>query len=89
MRANDVCVEQYSQTINCAQVKGAAKVMVTVVATQELEAGAVLMRFKAEVAQDKPRRGNSNNRYILGRCLEIVSLHMAFFSLWCFSFFQA
>ena len=70
-RANDACVEQYSQTNNCAQVKGAAKLMVTVVATQELQAGEILLRrFKAEVARDKPRRGNSNNRYLLGRCLE-------------------
>ena len=46
-----------------AQVKGAAKIMVTVVATQELEAGDVLQRFKAEAAQDEPRRGNNNTQY--------------------------
>ena len=45
------------------QVKGAAKMMVTVVATQELEAGDVLRRFKAEAAQHEPRRGKNNNRY--------------------------
>ena len=39
--------------------------MVTVVTTQELEAGDVLRRFKAEAAQDEPRRGNNNNRYIV------------------------
>ena len=38
--------------------------MVTVVATQELEAGDVLRRFKAESAQDEPRRGNNNKGYI-------------------------
>ena len=48
-----------------AQVKGAAKIIVTVVATQELEAGAVLRRFKAEAAQDEPHGGNNNNRYVL------------------------
>ena len=61
-----------------AQVKGAAKIMVTVVTTQELEAGDVLRRFGAETAQDEPRRGNDNNRYVVvrlsgGRCLEIVA----------------
>ena len=66
-----------------AQVKGAAKLMVTVVAIQDLEAGDVLRRFKAEAAQDEPRHGNDNNRCI-GTC---VSLHMVFFSLWYFSFF--
>ena len=40
------------------QTEGSAKIMVTVVATRELEAGAVLRRFKAEAAQDEPRRGN-------------------------------
>ena len=47
-----------------AQVKGAAKIMVTVVAIQELGAGDVLRRFKAETAQDDVRDGNSNNRYL-------------------------
>ena len=47
------------------QVKGAAKMMVTVVATQELEAGDVLRRFRAETAQDYPRSGNNNNRYVV------------------------
>ena len=45
-----------------AQVKGAAKIMVTVVATKELKAGNLLRRFKAQAAQDEPRRGNSNDR---------------------------
>ena len=35
-----------------AQVKGCAKIMVNVVATQELEPGDVLRRFKEEIAQD-------------------------------------
>ena len=39
--------------------------MVTVVATQELEAGDVLRRFKAEAAQDEPRRGKNYNEYIV------------------------
>ena len=47
-----------------AQVKGSAKIMVTVVATRELEPGAVLRRFKAESAQDEPRRGN--NKEVVG-----------------------
>ena len=42
-----------------AQVKGAAKIMVTVVAIQELKSGDLLRRFKAEAAQDEPRRGNN------------------------------
>ena len=46
------------------QAKGAAKKMVTVVATEELEAGDELRRFKAEDAQDAPHDGNNNNRYI-------------------------
>ena len=36
--------------------------MVTVVATQELEAGDVLWRFGAETAPDEPRLGNNNDR---------------------------
>ena len=44
-----------------AQVKGSTNKIVTVVATQALEPGDVLRRFKA--AQDAPRRGNNNNRY--------------------------
>ena len=34
------------------QVKGAAKAMVTVVATKELKAGDFLLRFKAKASQD-------------------------------------
>ena len=87
-RANDTCVEQYSQRINCAQVKGAVKTMVTVVATQELEAGDVLRRFGAETAQDDPRLGSNNNRCIVV-CLVVVAIRklspaMGFLSLvWC------
>ena len=44
-----------------AQVKGSAKIMVTVVATQGLEAGDLLRRFRPEAAQDEHRRGNNNN----------------------------
>ena len=41
--------------------------MVTVVATQELEAGDVLRRFKEEAAHDEPRRGN-NIVVVFGNC---------------------
>ena len=47
-----------------AQVKGSANIMVTVVATQELERGDHLLRFKEEAAQDEPRRGN--NTVVIG-----------------------
>ena len=67
-----------------AQVKGAAKIMVTVVATQELEAGDVLRRFGAETAQDDPLRGN-NDRCITLRLVVVgvwkLSPPMGFFSL--------
>ena len=49
-----------------AQVNGSTKILVTVVASQELEAGDVLRRFKAEVSQDEPLRGNNTDRFILG-----------------------
>ena len=65
-----------------AQVKGAAKLMVTVVATQDLEAGDVLWRFKAEAAQDEPHRGNNHNRCI-GNC---VSTHVILLPLVLFIF---
>ena len=39
--------------------------MVTVVATQALEAGDALRRFKAEAAPDEPHGDNHNNRYVL------------------------
>ena len=75
-----------------AQVKGAAKMMVTVVATQELGAGDMLRRFGAETAQDEPRRGNNNNRYSSRssscRCLEVVAAHGILFTcVLCFSSF--
>ena len=72
------------------QVKGAAKMMVTVVATQELEAGDVLRRFGAETAQDDPLRGNNNNRCIVLRLVAVavwkLSSPMGFFSLVCLAF---
>ena len=46
------------------QVKGATKMMVTVVATQQLEAGDALRRFKAQAAQHEPHGGNNSNQYI-------------------------
>ena len=65
--------------------------MVTVVATQELEAGDVLRRFKAEAAQNEPRRGNNTNRYIVVGVVAVgvwkLSLHNGgFFSSVCCAF---
>ena len=57
-----------------AQVKGSTKIIVTVVATQELEPGDVLRRFKA--AQDGPH-GYSRSSSAL--CMRFSSL-----VLWCF-----
>ena len=57
-----VCSNIHRESI--AQVMGAAKIMVTVVATQEIGAGDLLWRFKAEAAQDDPHGGNNNNRYV-------------------------
>ena len=76
------------------QVKGAAKMMVTVVATQELEAGDILWRFGAETAQDDLLRGNNNNRCIVVRLVvvgiwrlsPIVAAHGILFTcVLCFS----
>ena len=73
-----------------AQAKGSATVMVTLVATQELEAGDVLRRFGAETAQDEPRRGNNNNRCIVVRLVVVavwkLSPPMGFISLVCCAF---
>ena len=57
------------------------------VATQELARGDVLRRFKA--AQDEPRHGNNNNRFVGGgdRCLGIVAMY-GFFSLACWCLFS-
>ena len=60
VHARMILLESYRELT--AQGKGAAQLMVTVVATQELESGDVLRRFKAEAAQDEFRRGNDNNR---------------------------
>ena len=57
-----------------AQVNGSTKILVTVVAAQELEAGDALRRFKAEVSQDEPRRGNNTNRLFT----EFFSFALAF-----------
>ena len=76
-----------------AQVKGSAKKMVTVVATRELKAGDVLRRFKGEAAQDEPRRGNNNNRYIVVGVVavgvwKVVAAHGILFTcVLCFSYF--
>ena len=78
------------RTQSTAQVKGSAKVMVTVMAIQELEAGDVLRQFGAEAAPDEPRRGNNNNRYIVVGVVAVsvwkLSLHMGFFSFVCCAF---
>ena len=62
--ANDAFGKQYSQESYTVQVKGSAKRVVTVVATQQLEAGDELWRFEAEAAKDEPHGGSNNNRYI-------------------------
>ena len=67
------------------QVKGAAKMMVTVVATQELEAGDVLRRFGPETAQDESRRGNNNHRLVVVGVGKL-SPPMGFFLLGCCCF---
>ena len=55
-----------SEKIKCAQARGTAKIMVTVVATQDLQAGSELLRFEAEAAHDKPRPGSTgNDRYVV------------------------
>ena len=63
------------------QVKGAAKMMVTVVATQELEAGDVLRRFEAKAVQDEPRRGNNNNRCIVVGLVAVGVWTLSFISV--------
>ena len=73
--ATDVCIVQYLACM--AQVDGSTNILVIVVASQELEAGDVLRRFKAEVSQDEPHRGNNTNRHTRAtsaRCLEIVTV---------------
>ena len=55
--------------------------LVTVVASQELEVGDVLRRFKAKVSRDEPRRGNNINRHTRStsaRFLEIVTVYWIF-----------
>ena len=55
------------------QAKGAAKtIIVVVVATQELKAGNLLRRFKAEAAPDEPGRGNNNDRYICKSYIQYI-----------------
>ena len=54
--------------------------MVTVVATQDLEAGDVLRRFKA--SQDEPRHGNN----IVLVCVRKLSINIDFFLLVCCPF---
>ena len=61
-----------------AQVNGSTKILITVVASQELEVGDMLRRFKAEISQDEPRRGNNANRHTRStstRCLEILTVY--------------
>ena len=58
-RTDDARVVQYPTT---AQVKGSTNIIVAVVATQDLEPGDVLWRFKEEAAPNESRRGNNTNR---------------------------
>ena len=73
-----------------AQDRGSSKILVTVVATQELKDGDVLRRFKADVSQDEPRRGNNTNRHTRStsaQCLEIMSVYgipLTFFGVFIF-----
>ena len=63
--------------------------MVTVVATQELQPGDVLLRFKEETAQEEPRRGN--NIVVVGLVAVIIRnlcMNMGLFSLVCFLRFR-
>ena len=86
--ARMVVVYSNIQTEFTAQVKGSAKMMVTVVTTKDLEAGDVLRRFKAKAAQDGPRRGNDYNRYISScQCLEVAPAHGISPHLYVVSFF--
>ena len=76
-----------------AQAKGSAKIIVSVVATQDIGAGDMLRRLGPETAQDEPRQGNSNNRYTVVGLVAVgvrkLLLQMTFFStcVLCFSFF--
>ena len=48
------------------------------VATQDLEDGDLLRRFKAEVSQDEPNRGNNTNRNTRSTsvwCLEVATVY--------------
>ena len=87
-----MCRAIFTEQLN-AQVKGSGKLLVTVVATQELEAGDVLRRFGAETAQDESLRGNNNNRCIVLRVVVVgvwkFSLPKEFFSLVCCVFFSS
>ena len=61
------------------------------VARQELEAGDVLRRFKAEVSRDEPRRGNNTNRHTMppgALCLEFLLFMGLFLLVLVFLFFS-
>ena len=79
---NGVCDAICTQT---AQVKGSAATMVAVVTTQELQPGDLLRRFKAQAAQDEPRRGNNDKRGLVALGTRKLLLCMVFLSLacWC------
>ena len=57
--------------------------MATAVATQAIEAGDVLRRFKAEASKHgPPRRGNTNSSdYSRGRCLHVLAAHEVLLNL--------
>ena len=71
------------------QVKGSAKIMVIVTTTQELKAGDVLLRFKAEASQDDIHGiGSISDRPVFGNCCYTGdSAH--FYAMVFFFFFPA
>ena len=73
-------------------MNGSTKILIAVATTQELEAGAMLRRFKAEVSKDEPRRGNNTNRHARSTSavyLEIVTIcGILLTRVLVFSFFQ-
>ena len=69
-----------------AQVKGSANIMVTVVATQELKAEDVLLRFKAETSQDNKHDGSRYTSAWLafGNCCYIWDSSHLYAVIFCF-----
>ena len=79
-----------SSHISPAQVKGSAKAVVTVVATQDLQTEDVLLRFKAEAATHIQGSRSISARLMFGNCCftwDFSNLCVMFFYsfFWCFS----